>query len=297
VVLNAGAGAAAQAGEALAPRVEAAARAAGFDPRLEEVPTPRLEARLRELAVAPDLDAVIVGGGDGTIRTGAEALAGTGRAMGVLPLGTLNHFARDLGLPPDPEEALRALGRGRVTEVDVAEVNGRVFVNNCSLGLYPEAVRQRELLRARHGMGKWAAMGRGALDALRRFPVSRLDLIAGSRTLPLTTPQVVVGNNRYEPRLLGLAQRPHLDHGELWLYAAIARGRLGFVRAVLRALTGRLDQERDFVSLAAPEVQIIRRSRSRRVRAALDGELVELESPLRLRSRPRALRVLVPAAP
>jgi diacylglycerol kinase family enzyme len=125
-------------------------------------------------AAADRPEAVVVGGGDGTVRCAAEALAGSGVTLGVLPLGTLNHFAKDLQIPVKLEEAIALLAAGATREVDVGEVNGHVFINNCSLGAYAEAVRRRDRLREKHGLGKWWAMIRASLDEFRRLRRLRL---------------------------------------------------------------------------------------------------------------------------
>src|SRR6185503_16647759 len=106
-------------------------------------------------AFASDADAVVIGGGDGTVSAAADRAVRHGKPIGVLPLGTLNHFARDLGMPPDLRDAVRAIATGVVREVDVGEVNGRVFVNNSSIGVYPTVVRDRDEQRLRFGRGKW----------------------------------------------------------------------------------------------------------------------------------------------
>jgi diacylglycerol kinase family enzyme len=239
---------------------------------------------------------IVLGGGDGTLSGGAALLADSGKVMGVLPLGTLNHFAHDLGMPDDLAEGLTVIAAGATRAVDLAEVNGRVFLNNCSIGLYPSAVRQRERLRRLHGTAKWTAMARGAWDSLRRFRVLRFTLHFPDGARRLSTPQLVVGNNRYETRFLALGKREALDGGLLWVYAARNRGRFGFVRLLLKAMLGRLDQERDFEQTPARELTIQERRGGRRVFLALDGELTALYSPLRFRSRPGALTVIAPAA-
>src|SRR5437764_4126415 len=111
------------------------------------------------------VEMVVAGGGDGTQSAVASRLVGTPLVQGVLPMGTLNHFAKDLGIPLKIEDAIRALASGRVREVDVGEVNGRVFINNSSLGLYPEIVRERELQQLHLGKSKWRALASATLHA------------------------------------------------------------------------------------------------------------------------------------
>jgi diacylglycerol kinase family enzyme len=140
-------------------------------------------------------DAVIAGGGGGTVSAVAACVAGTDMPMGVLPLGTLNHFAKDLGVPTELEPALEMVARGRVARVDVAEVNGRVFVNNSSLGLYPEIVRDRDLQCRQYGRGKWAAMLSASVRAFERNQPMWLHIEVDGQTLVRRTGFVFIGNN------------------------------------------------------------------------------------------------------
>jgi diacylglycerol kinase family enzyme len=243
-------------------------------------------------AASSDADVIVFGGGDGTLSAGAAALLESGKPLGILPLGSLNHFARDVGIPLDLDQAVRTIERGCVTEVDVGEVNGRIFLNNSSIGLYPSAVAQREELRHRHGGGKWPAMFHACVDVVRRFPLLDVILQSGEGTVALTTPFVFVGNNRYEMSLLSLGTRASLQGGELSIYLTRDAGRMGLLRLFFRALVGRLDQDRDFHSVVLPGVEI--RTRRRFLWVSLDGEVARMASPIRYLIRPRALRVLAP---
>ena len=275
-------------------RVAAAFRAAGVPAAVQCVPASGLDEAARAAAASED-DPVVLGGGDGTISTGAAALAGGPKTLGVLPLGTFNHFARDLGIPLGLEDAVRTIAEGRVREVDVGEAGGRPFVNNASIGLYPELVRVRDELRRHRGMRKGTAMLAAAREVLRAPPFLRVELRVLGDAARVRTPFVFVGNNRYEMSLFSLGARSALDRGELSLYVARNTRRWGILRLALRALVGRLRQDRDFEALTVPEVEV--RTHRRTVKVALDGEVYSMESPLRYRVRPRALRVLAPAPP
>jgi len=291
VFLNAAAGLRPGQVQAEAARVRELFAAVGVEADVRQVAGPDLLAAARE-AARSDSDVVVMGGGDGTMSAGAGGLAGTGKAMGLLPLGTLNHFARDLGIPTGLEDAVRTVAEGVAREVDVGDANGRVFVNNSSMGLYPAAVSLRDAWMERQSMHKWIAMGRAALDTLRRFPVVRLTLRLQEGPLNLTTPMVFIGNNRYETKLFALGKRLALDEGELWVYLARDAGRFRFVRLALRALVGRLDDSRDFQGQCVRELLV--EDRRRLVRVAFDGEVCQVAPPLCYRIRPRALRVIVP---
>jgi len=291
VLLNAAAGLRPRQVQAEVGRVRELFAAVDVEAYVRPVAGPDLLAAARQ-AAASDTDVVVMGGGDGTVSAGAGGLAGTGKPMGVLPLGTLNHFARDLGIPAELEAAVRNVAEGIVREVDVGEANDRVFVNNASLGLYPAAVALRDAWMARQSMQKWVAMGRAALDTLRRFPVVRLTLRLPEGSVNLTTPMVFIGNNRYETKLFALGKRLALDEGELWVYLARDAGRFRFLRLALRALIGRLDDSRDFQGHCVKEMLV--EDRRRVLRVAFDGEVCHVAPPLRYQIRPRALRVIVP---
>jgi diacylglycerol kinase family enzyme len=244
-------------------------------------------------ALSDGARAVVAGGGDGTISSVAAMLVGTGRPLGVLPLGTLNHFAKDLRIPLSLEEAARNVCEGREVAVDVGEVNGRIFVNNSSLGLYPRIVHRREKLQEREGSGKWAAFVRASLAVLRRYPFLYVRLDADGQRIVRKTPFVFVGNNEYQMESLEMGGRACLDAGCLSLYVAHRTGRLGLLRLALSALFGRLRQAHDFDALNAQEIWVETR-RPKRLPVATDGEVNVMTTPLHYRVRPGALKVIVP---
>jgi diacylglycerol kinase family enzyme len=249
--------------------------------------------RFVQRALSNGARAVVAGGGDGTVGAVAGALAGTGKPLGVLPLGTLNHFAKDLRIPLTLAEAARSVCEGQTVSVDVGEVNGRVFVNNSSLGLYPRIVRRRERLQEREGSGKWSAFLRASLAVLRRYPFMNVRLEADGTEIARATPFVFVGNNEYQVENLQLGARSCLDAGRLSLYVAHRTGRLGLLRLALSALLGRLREAHDFDALCAREIWVETR-RPKRIPVATDGEVTVLTTPLRYRIRPGALKVIVP---
>jgi diacylglycerol kinase family enzyme len=251
---------------------------------------------LAEMALASardgKIDAVVVGGGDGSVRTVASVLAGTGVPLGILPLGTLNHFAKDLGIPSDLEEAALAIAEGGRRVVDLAEVNGEIFINNSSVGIYPYMVIDRERRRARHRLAKWMAMVAAMFRALRHFPRRRLALSAEGWTRPYRTPCLFVGNNDYGMELFTFGRRLHLDRGELSVHVVKQRRPLGFFWMICRLCFGRASQARDIESFRLKELEV--RSKTSRLPVALDGEVEIMHPPLRYRSLPAALTVIVP---
>jgi diacylglycerol kinase family enzyme len=293
-IINREAGAAAQGTDAFS--ADALLRefsANGIEATVRAVAPAKIEAALRD-AVAARPDAVVIGGGDGTVRSAAALLAGTGLPLGVLPLGTLNHFAKDLGMPPAWRPAVAVFAAAVTREVDVAEVNGHIFVNNCSLGAYAEAVRRRDALRRTRGHGKAVAMVRASFAVFRRLRRLNLHITVDGDTRHARTPLVVVANNRYSGRVLDASLRARLDEGRLWLYTAHVHRHLAVLRLAWQALTRRSLDEADALA-AKPAVEItIEAPAGRPLPVAADGELVDVTSPLVFRVRARALRVLAP---
>lgn len=236
---------------------------------------------------------MVAGGGDGTINAVASVLVGTSCALGVLPMGTLNHFAKDLGIPQEIDAAISVIAAGSLTEVDTGEVNGKVFLNNSSLGMYPDIVRDREHQQHRLGRGKWLAFASATMSALRRFPFLTARLSVDGQQHQRRSPFIFIGNNAYSMTGFTLGQRATLRDGLLSLYVAQGTTRLGLVALALRSLFGRLDQARDFDALQARDVVI--ETRHRRMPVATDGEVNWMQTPLHYRIRPRALKVAVPA--
>jgi diacylglycerol kinase family enzyme len=234
---------------------------------------------------------VVAGGGDGTLSGVAAALIDTETALGVLPLGTLNHFAKDLKIPLELEAAVANIFTGRVARVDVGEVNGRPFLNNSSLGLYPTIVRQREEQQSK-GHRKWVAFGEAALFALWRYSPVYVSLhVKNQHEMADETPFVFVGNNRYEASGLHFGERARLDAGRLWIYRAPHATRVALFRLALQALGGQ-QKPSDLEIFNAEEFWV--GAKKKRLSVATDGEVTALSTPLHYRIRPRALSVIVP---
>jgi diacylglycerol kinase family enzyme len=250
-----------------------------------------ISALARE-AAAGDEPVVVAAGGDGTISTVAAALADTNKVLGVLAVGTLNHFAKDLGLPVDLESAVRTIVEGEVATVDLGEVNGHIFINNSSLGLYPRIVSNREAQQQRLARGKWAAFFWATIQALRRFPFLDLRITFEGKALFRRTAFLFVGNNEYQIAGFSLGSRAGMNAGKLGLYLSHRTGRFGLFRLAFHALFGRVDQAKDFDAFCVTEARI--ETRRGRLLVARDGEVERMETPLHYRIRPAALRVLVP---
>ena len=236
-------------------------------------------------AVNETSDRVVAGGGDGTVSTVAGAVAGTNIALGVLPMGTLNHFAKDVGVPHDLEAAIRNVFTGRVAKVDVGEVNGRVFVNNSGTGPYPHIVRQREE-QQRRGHSKSVAFVLAVWSVLRRYSRLRMKLhLDEAEALARLTPFLFVGNNRYEVAGLEIGRRMSLDSGRLWVCTPRRAGRRPLMGMALRVLMGRVT-EHELQALEVEEFWVY--PATPRVNVSTDGEVSIMDLPLHYRIWPRA---------
>ncbi len=280
------------AGEDSCARVTDALRAAGIDAKVEQVAGEKL-AKRANTAVAAGARRVIVGGGDGTLSTVAGVLAGSDAALGILPLGTLNHLARDLGISVDLNEAAAVIAAGAKRQIDVASLNHRIFVNNSAIGLYPLFVADREGQQQRLGRSKRLAMLVAGVRTLARFHHHRLTLTVNDRrSETIETPLLFVGNNDYRLDLGGAGTRQNITDGRLCVMALRRMGRLGFFAAMLRALAGR-PRATDMVSLDGVE-RLQLASRRSTLSASCDGETLHLAPPLDYRIIPAALTVFVP---
>jgi len=191
----------------------------------------------------------------------------------------------------DVEKAVATIIEGHAVHVDVGEVNGRIFLNNSSLGLYPSIVHKREQ-KQKLGQGKWPAFVWATFGVMRRYPFLDVRLNADGKQFSSRTPFVFIGNNEYEMESFDIGGRSRLDAGRLSLYFSHRTGRLGLLGLGVRALLRRLHQAEDFVRLTTTEV-LIETKRSR-VRVSTDGEVNMIRPPLRYRTLPGALRVIVP---
>jgi diacylglycerol kinase family enzyme len=244
-----------------------------------------------EAAVRAGCRILVAGGGDGTVNALAGTVVGRDIPLGVLPLGTLNHFAKDLGIPLDLTEAIDVVLDGRLESVDVGEVNGRIFVNNSSLGVYPRIVELRNRDGGR-GLAKWAAALWASLTVLRRRPFLDVRIETPDREVMRRTPFVLVGNNEYRMAGLRAASRESLSGGRLAVYVMNASGRPGLLRLAWQVFWRGADRARELDLLLVGEATV--ETRRRWLQVALDGEVMALSSPLHYRSVPAAIRVTVP---
>lgn len=290
VLLNRGGGALA-ADPKLTERVEESLKSAGLDVEVELLSGGDCAVRAEAAAKRGD-KLLIVGGGDGTISAAASAVVGTETVLGILPLGTLNHFARDLGIPADLDEAAKLIASGKDRRVDVAEMNDRIFINNSAIGLYPLMVRDRDIQRKKLGRSKRLAMLVASLRTLARFRHQRLTLTVNDEKARVDTPLLFVGNNDYRLDVGAAGQRDSLDDGQLFVLVMRKNTRRGLIAASIRALLDRTRRD-DMVTLdGVGRLRVDSRRSSLTV--SLDGEVVRSKPPLDYRIRRQELRVIAP---
>jgi YegS/Rv2252/BmrU family lipid kinase len=288
VILNATAGTGAA--EARAQAIREAFTASGMEAHVMQGEDIGLLARR---AVREGHEIVVAAGGDGTVNAVASQVVGSRTALGVIPMGTLNHFAQDAGIPLDLPAAAKVIAAGYRASIDVGVVNGRIFINNSSIGLYPTVVIRRENRRKRTGSGKWTALAWASFSVLRRHPMMDVTLHVDGNARRHRTPLLFIGNNEYVVRGPEAGKRQELCDGKLSIYITRRHGRLGLIALFLRALFGSLRKALDLEAFQAARVTIA--TRRRYVAVATDGEVSVMATPLEYESRPGALQIIGPA--
>ncbi len=266
-------------------------KSAGHDITVETVEPKEIRARFQD-AAKRGYDALIIGGGDGSVNAAAEVLLDHRTALGILPLGTMNRLARDLGLSADVDAALRLLAEAEPGKIDVGEVNGHIFLCNSFIGLPPMVTERRAKLRGRplfERLKGYAAMPMEIARGARRLAILVDDQEAARAHRALT---VVVSNNAYCEGANLFLKRRALDEARLGLYISKHRTVPRTVWLLLRAALGLWKGDPNLESSELEKVTI--HSKNKRLRIANDGELLTLETPLQYRIRPKALTVLLP---
>jgi diacylglycerol kinase family enzyme len=285
VLINRAGGAAAALGDALGEALELAFSNAGHAIELELLDGGDMADAIARHRGKPR---VVVGGGDGTLGCAAGVLANSPTALAILPLGTRNHLARQLGIPLDLDEAVDVAVGGQRRRIDLGAAGQKVFINNASFGIYTRFVRHRD----RRKGPKWLGTVPAAWHVMRHMRAQYFALAIDGQRRSIVTPLLFVGNNHYSIEPGEFGDRDALDDGQLSLYAVAARRSFELVGFALRALVGLARPERDFVECAsAAEVAIEGQGW---IEAALDGEPEWLPLPLALRSLPSALGVVTP---
>lgn len=231
----------------------------------------------------------VVAGGDGSVHHVAQALVHTDGVLGVVPVGSVNHLARDLNIPlGDWRAAFDVAVNGTIAPIDVGRVNDRYFINSVMLGIYPTISEYRERFRSMHS--RWSAYFKALRLALRHFPHVTLVLEMHGRVDTLRTQLFVVAVNEYDLSTTGIvAPKTTLSDGKLTMYSLSFMTRWGFVRAAAKYLRGRIKDVHGFKRVRLTQVRID--TGRRRLRISVDGELMDLPTPLQVMAVPSALLV------
>ncbi len=271
--------------------IQAAFRQAEIEADVQIVDRRHLKEALR-VAADSGVEAVVVGGGDGTINTAAGILAGGDMPLGILPLGTSNHFARDLGIPRTTEGAIRVIAQGKVRRIGLGEVNGHVFVNNSVIGFYPHVVKVRRAIRKRFPMDKRIARVLAGIASIPHFQRLHVHLDVEGETHSRVSPLIFIGTNPYRMKGLGFGAPMRAERGDLFIYLVRSGSRTGLLRLLARGLVRDVSTSGEVEQWIAPTLKIDVEQDS--ISVFTDGELFTLTPPLYYRSFPSALPVLVP---
>lgn len=242
---------------------------------------------------------VVMGGGDGSINTVAQAVLGSGCPFGILPQGTFNLFARTHGIPLDTAEAVRILLGNTAQAVEVGMINDQIFLVNASLGMYPQVLQDRETWKAKYGRNRIVAFLAGILTLLQQYrQVHLTTLEKDGKPGHIRTPTLFVCINEYQLRETGiLGEEETLEPGRLIAVTVRPVSALGILWLMLCGTFGKLGDAENIVSFAFEKLSITRAGnfRTRTVRVAADGELFWLSLPLEFRIAPQPLYLLKPA--
>jgi diacylglycerol kinase family enzyme len=251
-----------------------------------------VRAIVRE-ALDAGLRAFVAAGGDGTIHFVAQALVGTEGVLGVVPIGSVNHLARDLRIPVDDwRAALDIAVRGELRQIDVGRINGRYFLNSVMLGLYPTISEYRERFRSLHS--RWRAYLKAGRLALHHFPHVTLVVEHDGKVETFRTQLFVVAVNSYDLSQVGMVSpKTTFNDGRLSIYSLDFMSRLQFVRAAAKYFRGKIADVPGFRSIRTAALRVD--TGKRKLRISVDGELIDLQTPLQIAAVPSSLLVRAPA--
>jgi diacylglycerol kinase family enzyme len=254
--------------------------------------TPGLDVRA---VVRESIDAgaktIAVAGGDGSVHHVAQALVHTEGVLGVIPVGSVNHLARDLEIPLDWRAAFDVVLHGQTRQIDVGRANGRYFLNSAMLGLYPTLTHYREHFRSMHN--RWRAYAKAIRLALRQFPHVTLVVELDGRVETFRTQMFVVAVNAYDLSQVGIVSpKTTFNDGRLSIYALSFMSRPQFVRAVAKYFLGKIVDVRGFRSIRTSQLRVD--AARGKLHVSLDGEVVEMQPPLQIVAVPSSLLVRAP---
>lgn len=241
-------------------------------------------------------EVVVAVGGDGTISALANAVLGSGCAFGALPQGTFNYFGRTHGISENIEESLQALLNAQPQPVQAGLLNGRIFLVNASVGLYPQLLEDREAFKQQYGRSRVVAFWSGLVTLFHHHRQLRITLEEGGQARNLRTPTLVIGNNPLQMEQIGIPLAEDIKGGQLAAIAVKPVGVLGMLWLVIRGALGRLGDAENVINFSFTRLVVKPSSlyRSRRVKAAIDGETIWVDAPLEFKVSPAPLLLMKP---
>jgi diacylglycerol kinase family enzyme len=252
-----------------------------------------LQSRTQQI-VAQAPGTIVVAGGDGTINAVASACVEAGRSMGLVPAGTFNYVARNLGVPTDVSQAVSVIVKGQVRHVDIGAVNGRIFLNNTGFGLYARMLEQREHDKRRFGRNRMVAFLSGMRCLLGSHPLYSVEVMADGQSMPRLTSTLFFGCNALQLTHFNVSAGDCLSHQKLAVLSLRLRSRREAIVAACSALLGKLDEAESTEAFCASAARV--HTRRRALKVVIDGEIVRLRAPLEVKLLPGALQVLAPVA-
>ncbi len=235
---------------------------------------------------------LIVSGGDGTVNAAVNALYERDIPLALIPSGTFNNFARDVGIPIDRKRAIKAILQRNIRKVDIASVNKRFFVNNSSIGIYPKSVKTRDEMIQHFGYGKFLSMVIAFSKIFSKYPLYYILLEADGEEYYIKTPFVFVGNNIYDLSIDNLGKRDNLNSAKLCLIYTSCRFRFCLIKNLFLKLIGKLENKKYLAEKHLESVTI--NSKKKKLKVSLDGEIFDMKPPLEYKILPKSLKVLVP---
>ncbi|ERS02616.1 NAD(+)/NADH kinase [Acinetobacter venetianus] len=255
-----------------------------FDEMMKSVLSRHQQADLRGVVVAA--------GGDGTLNAVAKRLMHTNIPMGVIPLGTFNYVARVLDIPIDVFAAADVIATGKFREVHVATINDQIYLNNASLGLYPLFIKKRELYNQHFGRFPLNAYTSGLDVLLREHKSLKLSINVDGQKYPVATPLIFFGNNQLQLCDMKLRIAECAANGKLAGVVVAKSDRFSLLKMLLKLIQGKIEQTPDVYTFCAENITV--GCKKDKVTVAIDGELMELETPLNFSVQKSSLKVMVP---
>ncbi|MBC7979307.1 MAG: hypothetical protein H7Y36_01945 [Armatimonadetes bacterium] len=254
-----------------------------------------LDGLLQKKAQSP-AEVLIIGGGDGTVTGAAKLLQGTGKALGVLPLGTFNLEARDLNISLDPFKAAEELMNSEIVEIDLMTVDDECCLCATVIGFYPNLAKSRKSF---HGKSWWTKFIRIVHDICTvavSSPALKLEITIDGETIHRRTRLAAFSPGQYDEGIGIIPNRSELSSGKLTAYVSEHLNRGQMLKAAVAYITGSLLKTEEMTRLESSEITI-GVGRRKTIPAMIDGEIVNMKMPCHLKILPRALKVLRPRKP